>query len=81
MVREALWKTYCEEFLHEKLPPSLEREFIKEYPELNIELLLQKMYHENTMVNAYFAEFNKFVAKWKEHPFIQNLIYEEFKTM
>ncbi|HFK5574918.1 ATPase [Elizabethkingia anophelis] len=76
----SMGKRIVKNFFMKKLPPSLEREFIKEYPELNIELLLQKMYHENTMVNAYFAEFNKFVAKWKEHPFIQNLIYEEFKN-
>ncbi|AQX12327.1 ATPase [Elizabethkingia meningoseptica] len=76
----SMGKRIVKNFFMKKLPPSLEREFRNEYPELTIELLLQKMYHENTMVNAYFAEFNKFVAKWKEHPFVQNLIFEEFKN-
>ncbi|NAW51475.1 ATPase [Elizabethkingia argentiflava] len=75
----AMGKRIVKNFFMKKLPPSLEREFRKEYPELNIELLLKKMYQED-MVNAYFAKFNKFVARWKDHPFIQNLIYEEFKN-
>jgi hypothetical protein len=39
------------------------------------------MYHENTMVNAYFAEFNKFVAKWKEHRLFRILFMKNSKTM
>jgi len=76
----AMGKLLVKSFFMKRLPESLEIEFKKEYTELNIEFLLQKMFHENTMLNAYFANFNKFVTKWKDNPFIQELISQEFKN-
>lgn len=76
----SMGKRIVKNFFMKKLPPSLEREFKTEYPDLTIEVLLDNMYHNNDMVNAYFAEFNTFVAKWKEHPFIQNMVFEELKS-
>jgi len=76
----AIGKLLVKNFFMKKLPKSLEIEFKKDYPELDIELLIQKMFHENTMLNAYFADFNKFVAKWKSNPFIQDLVSQEFRN-
>jgi len=76
----AMGKLLVKNFFMKKLPESLENEFKKDYPELSIEFLLHKMFHENVMLNAYFAVFNKFVAKWKDNQFIQNLISQEFRN-
>ncbi|QCX52793.1 BadF/BadG/BcrA/BcrD ATPase family protein [Elizabethkingia sp. JS20170427COW] len=75
----AMGKRIVKNYFMKKLPPELDLEFSKDY-QLSIEELLQNMYHKNNMVNAYFANFNKFVAKWKDHPFIQNMVYDEFKN-
>jgi len=76
----AMGKLLVKSFFMKKLPESIENEFKRNYPELDIEFILNKMFHENVMLNAYFAEFNKFVAKYKEHPFIRNLVSQEFKN-
>lgn len=61
-----------------KLPADLVKEFDEVYNGLTAEELVQKMYsHER--VNTYLADFNRFVADRKTHPYLQNLVYKEFQ--
>jgi len=75
----ALGKRLVKNFFMAKLPKEIEEDFINEY-HLTIEETLENMYHKKDMVNAFFAKFNEFVFKWKEHSFIQNMIYDEFSN-
>lgn len=61
-----------------KLPLDLEKEFDEVYNNLSASELVQIMYsHPN--VNTYLADFNKFVADRKEHPYFQHMVYVEMK--
>lgn len=73
----AMGRRIVKNYFMDKLPLEVKRDFEKEY-NLSIEELLENMYHKKDMVNAYFAEFNKFVVKWKDHSFVQKMIYDEF---
>ena len=73
----AFGKHLLKRFFMKKLPAELEQQFIAEY-HLTIEDALQNMYH-NPRANAYLGEFNQFIADRKQHPYFQNLIFEEMK--
>lgn len=75
----AMGKRMVKNYFMAKLPREIQEDFTKEYG-LTIEILLENMYHKKDMVNAFFAQFNKFVAKWKDHSFVQNMIYHEFSN-
>lgn len=74
----AMGKRLVKNYFMKKLPEEIAKDFKHQY-RLTIEQLLIKMYKESDMVNAYFAAFNRFVAKWKEHPFIQKMISDELR--
>lgn len=61
-----------------KLPTDLEKEFDQVYNNLTAAELVQIMY-SHPRVNTYIADFNKFVAERKDHPYLQNLVYAEMK--
>lgn len=61
-----------------KLPKELAEDFDKVYNNLTAEELVQIMY-SHPRVNTYLADFNRFVADRKEHPYFQNMIYNEMK--
>lgn len=61
-----------------KLPADLVREFDEKYNGLTAEELVKIIYsHER--VNTYLADFNRFVAERKAHPYLQNLVFQEMK--
>jgi hypothetical protein len=61
-----------------KLPADLHSEFQDEY-NLTLEEALKNMYH-TTRPNAYLADFNKFVVERKDHPYFQDMVFEEMKS-
>lgn len=73
----ALGKLLVKNFFMKKMPQDLASEFQKEF-DLNIEDLIRNVYH-NPRANAYLAGFSEFIVTRKEHPFLQNLVYEEFE--
>lgn len=60
-----------------KLPKDLEQEFDEVY-QLTAGDLVQKMY-SHPRVNTYLADFNRFVAERKSHPYLQHMVYIEMK--
>ncbi|MDO4764123.1 MAG: ATPase [Flavobacteriaceae bacterium] len=60
-----------------KLPKDLEQEFDEVYG-ITAGELVQTMY-SHPRVNTYLADFNRFVADRKSHPYFQNMVYEELK--
>lgn len=61
-----------------KLPEDLVQEFDVVYNGLTAAELVETMYN-HPRSNAYLADFNRFVAERKTHPYLQNLVYKEFQ--
>ncbi len=74
----ALGKQLVRHFFMKKLPPDLHAQFQEIY-QLDINELLQKMYH-NPRVNAYMADFTRFIVDRKSHPYFQQFVYKELKN-
>ncbi|MBS1550234.1 MAG: ATPase [Bacteroidetes bacterium] len=74
----AFGKLLLKKYFMKKLPLDLEQEF-KAIHQLKIEDALHNMYH-NPRANAYLGSFNQFIAERKQHPYFQNLIFEEIKN-
>ncbi|GGP02682.1 hypothetical protein GCM10010992_08060 [Cloacibacterium rupense] len=74
----ALGKHLLRRFFMKKLPQDLHQEFVETY-HLTIEDAIKNMYH-NPRANAYLAEFNKFVIQRKQHPYFQNMVFDEMKN-
>lgn len=74
----ALGKALIKNYFMKKLPTELYQDFTNTY-QLSIQELIQKIYH-SPKVNTYLASFNEFIYHHKEHPYIQHLIFEEFKN-
>lgn len=74
----AIGKLLLRRYFMKKLPTDLHQEFVATYY-LSIEEALKNMYH-NPRANAYLGEFNKFVAERKNHPYFQNMIFDEMKN-
>lgn len=74
----ALGKHLVRRFFMKKLPQDLHQEFVEIY-HLTIEDAIKNMYH-NPRANAYLAEFNKFVVQRKQHPYFQNMVFDEMKN-
>ncbi len=74
----ALGKTLVKDYFMKKLPPDLHAEFHQEY-HLEIDELIKNMYH-NPRANAYLADFSRFIAERKHHPYLQHMVYEELKN-
>ena len=74
----ALGKHLVRRFFMKKLPQDLHQEFVEAY-HLTIEDAIKNMYH-NPRANAYLAEFNKFVVQRKQHPYFQNMVFDEMKN-
>ena len=74
----ALGKHLLRRFFMKKLPADLEKEFVSKYS-LTIEEAIKNMYH-NPRANAYLGEFNKFIAERKNHPYFQNMVFDEMKN-
>ena len=74
----ALGKHLVRRFFMKKLPQDLHQEFVETY-HLTIEDAIKNMYH-NPRANAYLAEFNKFVIQRKQHPYFQNMVFDEMKN-
>lgn len=74
----AIGKLLLRRFFMKKLPSDLEAEFTAVY-RLSVEDALKNMYH-NPRANAYLGEFNKFVSERRQHPYFQNMIFDEMKN-
>ncbi|RQP08316.1 MAG: ATPase [Chryseobacterium sp.] len=74
----AIGKQLIRRYFMEKLPFDLHEQFTELY-RLEIDELLQNMFH-NPRVNAYFAEFTRFVVDRKTHPYFQQMLIEEFQN-
>lgn len=74
----ALGKQLVKRFFMKKLPADLHSEFQQQYA-LTIDEALKNMYH-NPRANAYLGDFNRFIADRKEHPYFQNLVFDEMKN-
>lgn len=74
----ALGKQLLRRFFMKKLPADLERDFIAKY-NLTIEEAIKNMYH-NPRANAYLGDYNKFIAERKNHPYFQNMVFDEMKN-
>ena len=73
----AIGKAVVRDFFMKKLPKDLADDFEQTY-QLSAAQLIQKIYH-SPMANSYLASFNKFVAERKNHPYLQNLVFQEMK--
>ncbi|MCW3161917.1 BadF/BadG/BcrA/BcrD ATPase family protein [Chryseobacterium oryctis] len=73
----AIGKQLVRRFFMQKLPEDLHQQFTETY-NLTIEEALENMYHK-TRPNAYLADFNKFVVDRKEHPYFQQMVFDEMK--
>lgn len=71
----AIGKQLVRRYFMQKLPEDLHREFEETY-QLTIDEALKNMYH-TTRPNAYLANFNKFVVERKEHPYFQQMVFDE----
>lgn len=74
----AIGKQLVRRYFMKKLPVDLHTEFQNEYS-LTVEEALKNMYH-TTRPNAYLADFNKFVVERKDHPYFQDMVFEEMKS-
>jgi N-acetylglucosamine kinase-like BadF-type ATPase len=74
----AIGKQLVRRYFMKKLPADLHTEFQEEYS-LTVEEALKNMYH-TTRPNAYLADFNKFVVERKDHPYFQDMVFEEMKS-
>lgn len=74
----ALGKQLVRRFFMKKLPQDLHRQFEEHYA-LTIDQALKNMYH-NPRANAYLGDFNRFIADRKEHPYFQNMVFDEMKN-
>jgi N-acetylglucosamine kinase-like BadF-type ATPase len=74
----AIGKLLLKKFFMKKLPEDLHQEFISAY-HLSIEDVLKNLYH-HPKANAYLGNFNPFVAERKNHPYFQNMIFNEMKN-
>lgn len=74
----AIGKHLLRRFFMKKLPADLHHDFIEKY-HLTIEEAIKNMYH-NPRANAYLADFNKFVVERKNHPYFQNMVFDEMKN-
>jgi len=74
----ALGKHLLRRFFMKKLPLDLEKQFKEKY-QLTIDDAIKNMYH-NPRANAYLGDFNKFIAERKEHPYFQNMVFDEMKN-
>jgi len=71
----SIGKQLVRRFFMQKLPQGLHAEFEETY-HLTIDEALKNMYH-TSRPNAYLANFNKFVAERKDHPYFQKMIFDE----
>lgn len=74
----AIGKHLIRRFFMKKLPADLHQDFVETY-HLTIDEAIKNMYH-NPRANAYLAEFNKFVVQRKQHPYFQNMVFDEMKN-
>ncbi len=65
-------------YFYKQLPNSVKEDFEKEYPEFNMDVLIQKVYR-NEDANVYLASFMPFIHRWKSMDFIQKWLNEGFK--
>ena len=74
----AIGKHLLRRFFMKKLPQDLHKDFIETF-QLSVEDAIKNMYH-SPRVNAYLAEYNRFVVERKNHPYFQSMVFDEMKN-
>ena len=72
-----LGKRLISDFIKGLLPPPIEKEFAKRYG-LDYMAIVQKVYRE-PMPSRFLASFSPFIAEFKNHPHIANLLKSSFE--
>lgn len=72
-----LGKMLVVDYLHEEIPSDLATIFQERYPEVNRDLVLEKVFNTD-VASGYFASFAKFVYEYQEHPYLETLIEKSF---
>ncbi|KQR95615.1 ATPase [Chryseobacterium sp. Leaf180] len=74
----AIGKQLVRRYFMQKLPSDLHHEFEENY-QLTVDDALQNMYHK-TRPNAFLADFNRFVAERKNHPYFIQMVSDEMRN-
>lgn len=74
----ALGKMLLTAYLHDDLPSDLKSGFNTSYG-LSLENILDAIYNQ-PKPNRFLASFSEFIFAFREHPFVRNLIIENFKA-
>lgn len=74
----AIGKQLVRRYFMQKLPLDLHHEF-EENHQLTVDDALQNMYHK-TRPNAFLADFNRFVAERKNHPYFIQMVSDEMRN-
>jgi len=74
----ALGKMLLKEYLHNDLPPELKITFESKYP-FSLENILDAVYSK-PKPSRFLASFSEFIFACQDHPYIENLICENFRN-
>jgi len=74
----ALGKMLLKAYLHNELPSDLTTAFKIRYP-LSLENILDAVYNQ-PKPSRFLASFSGFIFEYQEHPFVKNLISENFRA-
>ena len=73
-------KRLLSDFIKGLLPPALEKEFTRRFPDLDYPAIVQKVYRE-PLPNRFLASFSPFLREFRNHPHISAMLksgFEEF---
>jgi glucosamine kinase len=70
-------KKFIQDFLYGKVPDSVRGKFVKEFPDLTIDKILDKVY-SGYLPNRFLASFTKFIHVNISNPYLHGLVYECF---
>jgi len=73
-----LGKIFMENYLKDKLPEDIKKEFEEQYP-LSLEDILNALYNR-PFPNRFLASFSEFIAPRKDQPFFHDLVKKSFQS-
>lgn len=74
-----LGKQLVSQYLHKVLPDELRLDFQATYPEVNRLMVLDRAYKQ-PFPNRFFGTFTPFLSRHMEHPAVQKLVKDAFRT-
>lgn len=69
----AIGRALIRDYFYGDLPPDLQALFNQQYPDLNLEILLDHIYRKPG-ANSYLGSFTRFVELYKDHPYCTELV-------